>query len=476
MTTGINFWDSGVWSFIITITLLLVAMITANVLRNLIKPLRTLMIPSSVLGGFLLLLANFIAIKITGNSLFRGSILEMLTYHGLGLGFVAMSLRTNEKKKEKKQAGAFDTGITVVSTYLLQGIVGLLISVGLYYAIGSFFGSGLLLPMGYGQGPGQAYNWGRTYENIYGFINGTSFGLTVAAMGFVSASIGGVIYLNVLRKKGRFSGEIGKNIEDDNLSAETITGSDEIPLSESMDKLTVQIALVFISYMLAYIFMSSINALINTGIFGSFGYNTIQPLIWGFNFLFGTIFAMLLKAVLKMLRKTGIMKREYTNNFMQTRIAGFMFDLMVVASIAAIDLSAFKIRKFIVPLTIMCVVGAVISYFYLEFICKRIYQGYHIEAFLALYGMLTGTASTGIILLREFDPKFETPAAENLVYHQPWAIVFGFPMLMLLSYAPQSVSKAMITFAVLTVLFIFMNILQFRKTLFAKKFRIPEED
>lgn len=37
---------------------------------------------------------------------------------------------------------------------LLQGILGLVVFVVLYYGLGSFFAFGLLLPMGYG----QAYN------------------------------------------------------------------------------------------------------------------------------------------------------------------------------------------------------------------------------------------------------------------------------------------------------------------------------
>ena len=83
--------------------------------------------------------------------------------------------------------------------------------------------------------------------------------------------------------------------------------------------------------------------------------------------------------------------------------------------------------------------------------------------------MLTGTASTGIILLREKDSKFETQASDNLVYQQTWAILFGFPMLLLLGYAPQSVSKSIITLIVLTVLFIIMNIILFRRNIFKKK-------
>jgi len=155
-----------------------------------------------------------------------------------------------------------------------------------------------------------------------------------------------------------------------------------------------------------------------------------------------------------------------------------MFDLMVVASIAAIDLSAFSHREFIIPLTVVCIVGATATYIQLNIISKRIYPEYQAEAFLSLYGMLTGTASTGVILLREIDPLFKTPAASNLVYQQLWAIVFGFPMLLLLGIAPigltadpatTNMTNTWITLAALAVLFVVMNVILFRREIFKKK-------
>ena len=146
-----------------------------------------------------------------------------------------------------------------------------------------------------------------------------------------------------------------------------------------------------------------------------------------------------------------------------------MFDMMVVASIAAIDLRAFTIREFIVPLSVICVVGAVVTYFLLRFTCKRLFPNYEDEAWLAMYGMLTGTASTGVILLRERDPNFETPAANNLVYQQLWAIVFGFPMLLLLAVAPKGITKSWITLGLLVLLFIVIEIIAFRSFIFRRR-------
>ena len=468
MTTGMNLWDANVWNFIITMTMLFVAMIIANTLRNTIAPLRRLMIPSSVLGGFILLIVHTIFKNFLNIELYQTGILEITTYHGLGLGFAAMALRSVDKNQGRRsKTGAMDTGITVVCGYLLQAVMGLAATIILFYLIGSFFASDLLLPMGYGQGPGQAYNWGHTYEMSYAFENGTSFGLAVASMGFVSASVGGVFCLSRMRKRGTFSGEMGKNTTDD-MTLDKYSGKNEIPLSESMDKFTIQVSLVFIAYILAFLFMKFVNMFIEMGVFGGLG-GTIQSMIWGFQFLFSTVFGLLIKLCIGKLRKANVIKRDYVNNFMMNRISGFMFDLMVIASIAAIDLSAFLTPSFIIPLTVICILGTVGTYAYLRFVCKRVFPLYEDEAFLSLYGMQTGTASTGAILLREIDPKFETQASDNLVYHQPWAILFGFPMFLLLGVAPQSIGKSLMTLGICAILFVVLNILLLRKSIFKKK-------
>ncbi|MBR6207929.1 MAG: hypothetical protein IKQ69_02925 [Oscillospiraceae bacterium] len=469
MTTGINLWDSGVWSFVVTLSLLFTAMIVANTLQNLFPALRKALIPGSVLGGFLLLGLNGLCKELFAFSLYSTETLEILTYHGLGLGFAALALRRHEKQKDgRTKSAAFDAGVTVVNGYLLQAVLGLLVTLSLYNAMGSFFASGLLLPMGYGQGPGQAYSWGHNYEVTWGFQDGTSFGLAVAAMGFVSASIGGVIYLNWLRKKGIFHGTLGADVKED-LTLSTFTGHNEVPLSESLDKFTIQLALVFLSYALAYLFMAGVNTLLDPAGTGAKGLaGTIQGMIWGFQFLFGSVFAMLVKAVMGVLKKKGIMTREYTNNFLQNRIAGFMFDLMVVASIAAIDLRAFREAEFVLPLTMICLLGAVGTFLYLKYICKRVFPWYEHEAFLSLYGMQTGTASTGVILLRELDPRFETQASDNLVYHMPWAILFGAPMFLMVGIAPQDPGRAWVVLLLCAGLFVVFNIILLRKSLFRK--------
>ena len=61
-------------------------------------------------------------------------------------------------------------------------------------------------------------------------------------------------------------------------------------------------------------------------------------MIFGFNFLLGVLSASLVKLILGRLRKAGLVKKEYVNNFLMTRVGNFLFDVMVVAGIAAIRL------------------------------------------------------------------------------------------------------------------------------------------
>ena len=60
-----NFWDFSVWGSFNLVALLLVSLIVANILKKLIKPLENSLIPTSVLGGILLLIASTIYKAVT---------------------------------------------------------------------------------------------------------------------------------------------------------------------------------------------------------------------------------------------------------------------------------------------------------------------------------------------------------------------------------------------------------------------------
>ena len=102
------------------------------------------------------------------------------------------------------------------------------------------------------------------------------------------------------------------------------------------------------------------------------------------------------------------------------------------------------------------------------------YPDYPHEAFFSYFGMLTGTASTGMILLREIDPNLETPAANNLVMQQIPAIAFGAPILLLVPFAGQSLTNCYIVLGIATALFVVYNFILLRKHIFKRKNKLPK--
>ena len=194
-------------------------------------------------------------------------------------------------------------------------------------------------------------------------------------------------------------------------------------MNESIDKLSTQCAFVAIAYMMAYGMMYLLgNVILGEG-------SNLTGTIYGFNFIFGVLSAVIVKAVLNLFRKRQVIKHQYTNTFLLNRISGFAFDIMIVSGICAIRVHL--LAEFWWVLLILAVAGAVLTFVYMKFVTRKLFPAYQHEQFLAFFGMLTGTASTGMILLREADPDLKSPVSENLVYQNFPAIILGFPLLLI---------------------------------------------
>ena len=132
-----NFWDFDVWGWVLLFGILLGSLLVGNILKRRVPGFKESLIPTSVLGGAILLIVAAIYKAITGNVMFDAPIfngkgtssLEVITYHSLALGFIASSFKTSGGKLTKQRTNEIlNTGVTTVSTYLLQGILGLVIA------------------------------------------------------------------------------------------------------------------------------------------------------------------------------------------------------------------------------------------------------------------------------------------------------------------------------------------------------------
>ena len=97
-----NFWDYSVWGWVILFATLLGSLLAGNILKKTIPFLRESLIPTSVLGGCMILIIAAIYRAISGTALFDAAVfggkgydtLEVVTYHALALGFIASSFKS----------------------------------------------------------------------------------------------------------------------------------------------------------------------------------------------------------------------------------------------------------------------------------------------------------------------------------------------------------------------------------------------
>lgn len=378
--------------------------------------------PTAIIAGFIgLLLGPEILNLIHLNSERLGS----LVYHLMAIGFISIALK---KREHIHSRNIFNSGVYIVSIYVVQGIVGFTLSLLL---VNTFFPDlfpifGLLLPLGFGQGPGQAYAIGRQWQEI-GFFQGGNIGFSIATIGFLWACIVGVILMNYLIRKGIFKTNSNKARPAEAKIREEMD-SGELPLAASLDDISIQLFLIGLVYLVTYLTLLGLNVILLP--LGTFG-ETLAQLLWGFHFIIGTVYAILLRIGFNQLKRLKIMTHEYPNSYMLQRIAGGSFDFMIAAAIAAISLKT--LRYYLIPTLLITSVGGIITILYILWMTRRIFKVDIFENTMVFYGTYTGTISTGMALLKQIDPGFHSGASENIVLGSGVALIFGFPLMVMLN-------------------------------------------
>lgn len=466
---GVSKWDftlanyDAVWSFLVQLGLLLIFLMLGNTLRRKIPLFRKLLIPSALLGGTVLLIANVICQQFNFN-LVDKRLMQVITYHCLAIGFAAMSLKTEKSNHKTNKVQVLEFGALQGGSYMLQAFVGLIITIVLFLITQNYdkvvsYVCGLILPLAYGQGPGNALSWDINFTNIPAtqFAGNGSFGLSLASIGFVVASVFGLLYINIYKKRGSLEVRKATLVSNPNMLIDD--SSNELPDNESVDKFTLQAGFVALAYALSFGVMSLL------GVISDF----TNSIAWGFNFLWASLAAMLIKAIVKLFRKKDLMHRQYINNYQMDRISGFAFDIMIVAGVSAIEIN--DIKNYILPIVILSIIGTLVTYIYIRKVSKECFKGFEHEFFLMSFGTLTGTASNGMILMKEVDPELKTPTSSLYILSNFPAMVMIAPLLFLLGFAGQSLTNAIIACAIFFALWIVYTIYLFRRRIFKKHYK-----
>lgn len=409
------------WSVFINLGIISIGLLIATYIRTKVTFFQKYLIPNSLLAGFLLLpLYNFV-FPLIG---FSATGLGELAYHLLSLSFVALSLKAQPIKKPGK-GRIFGTTLSVLFQFGIQGLIGLLLTFVFIQTIRPdlFQSFGYLLPLGFAQGPGQAYSIGESWKS-FGVIDAGNIGLTFAAFGFIICSFGGIFIINFGLKHKWISKEEIKYMHKDTLKTGICkkgtslkVGSYLTTETEAIDTLTLNGAIILLGYFAAFLFLKGLEYLL--GFIGPIGTQLAETL-WGLNFIFAAMMGLLIRQFLKVTDNQHIV-----DNLTMNRFSGLFVDLMVTSAIAAISIVI--IKHYWLPIITISLIGGVVTAVSTLWYSSRIFSDHRFLRSLLVFGVSTGTLSTGLALLRVVDPEFETPVATDYTYAAGITFLFAIP-------------------------------------------------
>lgn len=178
--------------------------------------------------------------------------------------------------------------------------------------------------------------------------------------------------------------------------------------------------LVVFTYLLSYLLLSGLTKLLAFA--GPTGVELATNL-WGINFIFSSVTAMLVRVCLKAL---GI--QRLADDATLTRLSGFAVDYMVAGSIAAIAVTF--VARYWAPLLVVTTLGGVVVTVTTIWMASRLFRDHPYERMLMVYGCSTGTLSTGLALLRVLDPEFRTPVASDYMKSAGISFLAAIPFIL----------------------------------------------
>lgn len=425
------------WNMFLDLGVISIALLLATFLRARVKFFQKYLIPNALTAGFILLpFYNFIAIHVGMSEIGLGAIV----YHLLSISFISMSLRKPAYTKRPGDKSVFGTSVSIISQYSLQSLVGLLLTFmfmstimkELYPAFGFF------MPLGFALGPGQAYAIGEGWVAM-GFEGAPDVGLTFAAVGYMWASFGGVILINMGIKRGWLGGAQIEKIKAKRFRTGVMGRDDELQVgskltteSEAIDSASYNLGIVLMVYLFTFLLLKGLGVALSFA--GNLG-NDLAVNLWGISFVFAAMVALLVKTLMIKL------KLEHTlDNGSLTRIAGNSVDIMVAAAVGAISLTV--VMQYWLPILVISALGGIVTFISVLWISSRIFVDYQFHRALIIYGACTGTMPTGLALLRVVDPDFETPVATDYMYSAAVTFFLVIPFILAINLPAYSVTKS----------------------------------
>ena len=402
-------------------------------IRGKVKLFQHMLMPVSVIGGIL----GFIFVNLIVTNYNIGSVtvkdFSNIVDVFFVMSFISIGLTGSKKKKSKEPVdkkakknssgpirGAMGMALIWCMLYAITPIAGIIITavMGKPFDMDAMYG--ILIPFAFCQGPGQASTYGKLFEGTYGFKNAEMVALTFAVFGFLAAFLVGVPLAKLGLKKG-----LAKNKSKINAAVERgyfVPEEQREPIGKStfhsanIETVAAHFAIMGICYLLALVFAKMISFVPVLG-------STFAAML----FMWGMLASYVVKGIMRKLKIDYLI-----NNSFQSRITGFLSDYLVVCAFMAIQVGI--IGKWIVPIIVVSVAGAFLTFLVCLYFGSRLGSDHDFERVLGVYGTCTGTTPSGVSLIRMVDPKLQTPTGVELGMMN-MAMIFSTPTMLFITFA-----------------------------------------
>ena len=407
-------------------------LLIGTIIRAKVKLFQTLLFPASLIGGiigFAFLNAGWLGIpSSTGWKTITPVVFSTITFHLFAFGFVGIGLLQAKSGTDNKVVarGALWIALIFGLLFSVQALIGketfdlwkMLIG-------GDFFtGNGYLLGAGFTQGPGQTQAYASIWETTYKTFNSINVGLAFAAVGFLVAGVIGVPLAFYGIKKGWVTVEGGGNLPNHFLRGLMDRGDNPACAHSTthpanIDSVAFHLAIMAALYGAAYAFGVWWLCTMPKGING---------LGIGMIFAWGMFFAMIARKIMGKLGILHLIDSETTH-----RLTGSTVDFMICAVFMGIQVR--QLQDVAWPFVIAVVLGSVATLIICLWFGRRSPE-YGFERGLTLFGYCTGTAASGLLLLRIVDPDFDTPVAVEVGLMNVFAILLFKPISWSMPFVP----------------------------------------
>jgi ESS family glutamate:Na+ symporter len=119
-----------------------------------------------------------------------------------------------------------------------------------------------------------------------------------------------------------------------------------------------------------------------------------------------------------------------------SRLSGIAVDYMVTGSLAAISLVF--VGRYWLPLLTVSTLGGLTVLFTVPWMCSRVFRDHRYERMIMLYGVSTGTLSTGLALLRILDPEFKSKVSNDYMLSAGMTFGLAIPFILAINLPAQA--------------------------------------